>query len=305
MGHGGDGATMMLSRTVTGKKPSDENNRLNLCMLGCETKPPYGPNHHTAELLLDLLCMAAERHCTYLSWTISIHIFDVQAEEYPHDFDEYGGVLVPGSFSSAYDTDPWIVKLKQVLQTEIVANRMPTLAICFGHQILAHSFAEGHATSVPSGARVGRHTAKCTLSGTNIFGKESIDMFFTHGDMVARLPPVAICLAGNEAVPVQAAAYFDSADDARRFQEGANDDPPKPFAITFQAHPEYATSQALGIERTLEGCMAAMEKRSTVDPETRARASQDANEHFLNVQKDSVEAVVQAGRLLGWFPDLE
>lgn len=307
MGRGGDAGKIVLSRSVSGGRGNEHDatkKELKFCMLGCETKPPYGPNKHTADLLLDLLCMAAKKHNDSIRWNISIHVFDVQSDEYPTTWDNYNGFLLPGSFSSAYDTDPWILKLNSVLQTEIVSKQRPCLAICFGHQVLAHSFEDGKATPVPSGARGGRFTAKCTHGGSKLFEKADMDLYFTHGDMVEKLPSSAICLGGDQAVPIQCAAYFRSAQEATRFQEEENNgNRPKPFAVTFHAHPEYATSVGLGLERTLEGCLAAMEKLGKLEKETRSRASHDARESFEKVQKDSIQTVVRVCCLLGWFPD--
>ena len=56
------------------------------------------------------------------------------------EWSSYDGILLPGSFSSAYENDEWIQKLKCVIQSEIHAKGRKTLAVCFGHQIFAHSF---------------------------------------------------------------------------------------------------------------------------------------------------------------------
>jgi len=324
--------------------------QLRLCMLACENKPPYGPAVHTAALLLDLVCMGVERcynnnnnnnkdvgsssnqatttesnsssSSRMDTWEISIHVFNVQTEEYPNttttnEWDTYDGFLLPGSFSSAYDTDDWIETLKQQLQIHIVAPRRPTLAICFGHQIMAHSFyPAGQAVPVPTGPRVGRQSMPTTPAGAQLLlgasSSSSVDLFFTHGDMVERLPPSACNLGGNDAVPIQTAAYFDSPETAQLFLAQCQDDDLgndnhdepviKPFCISFQAHPEYATTTEKGLKGTMEACMDAMEQSGRVDAGTRAAASQDAAERFVDVQNDSVQIMVQVGRWLGWFP---
>jgi GMP synthase-like glutamine amidotransferase len=329
---------------------------LNFCMLGCEAKVPYGPIDHTAELLLELLGMAAlagsrtsspkigscsDSHSeTEIRWKIRIHKFDVQQFQYPTEWDRYDGILVPGSFSSAYDTtEPWIGRLRSVLQKEVVAHQRPTLGVCFGHQILAHSCrisehgdskdendddgtTTGRAVATPSGPRAGRYSLPLSMAGQQMLlgtaplppsssSSSSIDMYCTHGDMVAQLPDCAVSLGGDDAVPIQAAAYFatrqraDAWRDTNTNTSGSSTTAatrPKPFAITFQAHPEYATSLDLGVFRTLNLCMDAMEQRGAIGKDHRIAAGEDSCSNFLKVQKDSIACMVRVGQLLGWFP---
>lgn len=50
---------------------------------------------------------------------------------------EVGGVILLGSFANVTDQKEWIPKLAQDLQTHIIGPKIPLLAICFGHQLLA------------------------------------------------------------------------------------------------------------------------------------------------------------------------
>jgi GMP synthase-like glutamine amidotransferase len=317
-------------------KASNQSKRtLNLAMLGCETKQPYGPLDHTAQLLMELLGMAMvhaaqsvgeTESVPFSHWEIRLHVYSAPDMEYPNDWDVYDGILIPGSFSSAYDTDPWIEQLKVVIQERIVSHHRPTLAICFGHQILAHSFHRrgggGLATPTPSGPRAGRFEMPllpagnaifkdCPISSDKIFdtnGCESaVQLYFTHGDMVSQIPDVAVPLGGDSAVPIQAAAYFVSPEDATRYRRLTLDDAkvvdiPKssmPYAFTLQAHPEYSSSMDLGVYRTLFQCMDAMEQRHihcTVPPR------EDVIDNFGLVQNHSIAVVARIGQVLGWFP---
>ncbi len=260
---------------------------IRLALLGCETKRPYGPIAHTTQLFADLLRLAASTgrvDCTFV-----IDSYNVQEGEYPTDWDAYGGFIIPGSFSSAYDTAPWIETLKTTIQNEIVAKQRKTLAVCFGHQVLAHSFETGAAVATPSGARAGRISMETTQAGQALFGSDSLELYFTHGDMVDALPPSATNLGGNDQVQIQAAAYYGSKS------------LPKPYAVSFQAHPEYATSILLGVERTLYECMEAMQSRGAIDGDFRQSAGQDAAETFERVQSVSLSAIVAVCRAFGWF----
>ena len=320
------------TRTSGGTTPSpidkedttnkDQRQHLRLMVLGCEQEPPYGPNHHTATLLLDLIGQAIEQ-CSPENdessriGTVTLKIYNVQAGEYPtsaQEWNEFDGVIIPGSFSSAYDDDAWIHKLKHTLQEHIVQAKRPTLAICFGHQIMAHSFpVGGQAMKVPTGPRAGRCTSKLTREGSYLLGirEKDVELYFSHGDMVGSLPPTAVALGGSERVPVEIAAYFGSIAEVEALKDAARreDDAPttarstiRPFAITFQAHPEYAASVHLGVEQTLEKVMDAMHQRGNISCDERVRASQDAAETYPMVHKSSVDLMIKAGKLLQWFP---
>ena len=348
---------------------------LNFAMLGCETKVPYGPLTHTAQLFMDMIGMAAikandtteaKSNSTHGSTgsntiTLRIHIYNTQQMEYPCDggWDIYDGILIPGSFSAAYDTDPWIERLKQMIQTEIVPNRRKTLGICFGHQVMAHSFSttittasttnsstnnnnnnnnyrDGRAVATPSGPRAGRFNMPLTSAGCTLFQSKSlsrkyhdtdtnnnndnndnnknnntVQLYFTHGDMVERIPNVAVTLGGDDTVPIQAVAYFAQSEDADQYRNSMEITTnnietllrPLPYAITMQAHPEYSTSIEMGIHRTLFQCMDAMERRQQQQQQQQPniRPRDDAIQNFDAVQNDSIALIAEIGRMFDWF----
>ena len=300
---------------------------LTLAMLGCETNLPYGPLNHTAQLLLELLIMAAVHAGSAHSkehFVICLHVYNATDMEYPNSWENYDGILIPGSFSSAYDQDPWIERLKVVIQEHIVLPHRPTLAICFGHQIMAHSFSlnrgGGFAAPTPSGPRAGRFEMPLYPAGKALFindpilssanirsdAQSGVQLYFTHGDMVRHLPDVAVSLGGDVNVPIQAAAYFSTLEDARRYQNRPDTNvfdedcshAVLPYAITLQAHPEYSTSIDGGLHRTLFQCMDAMEQRRA---QCNILPREDAIDHFALVQDQSIALVARIGQVLGWF----
>jgi GMP synthase-like glutamine amidotransferase len=305
-----------------------------LALLGCETNEPYGPIRHTGELFLTLLEQAAavasanKNDDGQFSRTTDfrIDLYNAKEEEYPNDWTSYDGVIIPGSFSAAYDVDPWIVRLQSVIQNEIVARQIPTLGICFGHQVIAHSYkgaggenggadGGGLATPTPSGARGGRFVMPLTRPSWLVDHIDNVDdddkiaddphLYFTHGDMVARLPATAVCLASDATVPVQAAAYFGSVKDKEAWldenvkkQNGNTTAAKQPFAVTFQAHPEYATSMDRGVERTLCQCLQAQADRGAIV--NGEAAAKDAIAAYDKVKSDSVKLMAKVLTMLGW-----
>jgi GMP synthase-like glutamine amidotransferase len=339
-------------------------------MLGCETKEPYGPLTHTAQLLLDMIGMAAMQANAppngtssfssssaspphyYNHIRIRMSIYNAQQMEYPNkdQWDVYDGIIIPGSFSAAYDTDPWIERLKFMIQTEIVPHHRKTLGICFGHQIFAHSFSmmmttgrstidpnqygSGCAVATPSGPRAGNFHMPLTSAGRSLLlprqslpsippinetedgttnnnnnnnNNDTLQLYFTHGDMVQQIPTVAVNLGGDDKVPIQSVAYFATSQDADYYRNSIQNKPTEslqpitPYAITLQAHPEYSTSMELGIHRTLFQCMDAMERRRSQRPDTEIRSRDDTIQHFRHVHNDSITMMAQIGQLFGWF----
>lgn len=271
--------------------------------LGCEAKPPYGPYLHTASLFLDLICRALIKcsNSSTTATTVVIKVYSVSQGNFPNpqDYEECSGIILPGSFNSAYDEEPWILQLSKVIQEELVAKARPTLGVCFGHQLYAHSFADGGVSKCPAGPQAGRKRSTLTKAGQQFLSSNndgnnkstSLQLFYTHGDMVERLPSQGVSLGGNEQVPVQAALYFESPPAEQR----------RPIAITFQAHPEYGSQN--GMEGTLYPTVQAMEERGDITSDQAQQAKDDAKLRLEAVESESVSVMITVGRLLGWFPE--
>ena len=73
--------------------------------------------------------------------------------EFPNPSD-YDGFVLPGSEVGVYDDRPWMGPLGDYLRN-LRDLRKPLLGICFGHQMMAHSFG-GRAAKAGYGMCVGR-----------------------------------------------------------------------------------------------------------------------------------------------------
>ena len=255
--------------------------------------------HHMGGLFLDILCCALEQQDPSASCKVRIALYNAKKMEYPiseNEWDSYDGILLPGSFSSARDTQTeWIQRLRQVLRQR---NAKPALAICFGHQIYASAM-DGTVMQCPDGPQAGRLALQLSKEGKNIFPnlKNEMQLYYTHGDMVSQLPARAVSLGGTGQEPILAAAYFSSEQQARDFSENGLLDRVHPIAITFQGHPEYASPE-LG---TLIQMLDRMEQQGTLCHERRLALEQDAMEHYTLVEQNSILAMQRACTLLGWF----
>ncbi len=313
-------ASIIHRRTVVGsglkaKLQANSSKALRLAFFGCEVKGPYGPHEHTFELFCDLIAASYSKVLSANETReLELELFAASGDEpnLPSDLSTFDGVILPGSFSSAYQTDQeWILSLKEYIQSTLVSKSVPTLGVCFGHQLYAHSFDDGSAKKCPSGPQAGRKTTALTPTGkaflnlTNINADDGLDLYYTHGDMVDKLPTIGVSLGGNDPVPIQAAVYFSSPpqDDAVALLQ-TNDENNKVIAVTFQAHPEFASVkeqlQSLG-QQTFCKTVDLMRDNGDLSKHDHSVALSDAETSCNHVSQQSLDAMVAAGKLLGWF----
>jgi GMP synthase-like glutamine amidotransferase len=294
----------ILKESVPGTGPTQE---LSLLFLGCEAIGPYGPYEHTAKLFLDLIRRSLEE-CTTQAMSIRMTVYHVSQGHFPESIDDYQGVIIPGSSSAAYATDvPWIQELAKFIQTKLVPTQTPTLGVCFGHQLYAHSFPTGGAIKCPVGTLVGRKQFQATDVGQSLLQQADgiIDLFYAHGDMVESLPECALSLGGSTKVPIQGAVYFATPQDAANYVSNEKDisssspNSIRPMAITFQAHPEFA-SLPLGVEKTLNKIFDELEHKGDLSAQDRLAEEKDAEENYQKVERQSLDMMKVSCRLLGW-----
>lgn len=311
---------------------------LKLMMLSCEDNPPYGPSKNTACMFLDLIVRARcevwftdsqGKECyfdgskTYQELngdsdktgsqaSVSITVYECKHFDYPSTDDEwnsYDGILLPGSFSSAYDSDLWIEKLKEVIRNKIQKYKIYTLAVCFGHQIFAHASDGGLAVKCPAGPQTGNRDLLLSDIGKSLYKSkrpnlsqcDRIRLLYTHSDMVEKLPDFAQNLGGNETVPIQSAAYFSSTENSESSNLSIIDNVAiePPYALTFQAHPEYSSS--IEFSSTFENVLNAMFMRGLVTKEKMHSSFQCAKSNSDEIVKGSMDTIVSVGFLFRWL----
>jgi GMP synthase - Glutamine amidotransferase domain len=114
--------------------------------------------------------------------------------------DDIGGIIITGSPSMVTDLEPWGVATAQWLK-QVVNKNIPVLGICFGHQLLAHTFG-GSVDYHELGEEKGEVEIRLTEAGKKdpLLGvlPEHFTSYAYHFQTVTRLPQNAVVLAHND-----------------------------------------------------------------------------------------------------------
>lgn len=148
---------------------------------------------------------------------------------------ECDAYIITGSRHSVYEDLPWIPPLVEFVSAAL-ASEAKIIAVCFGHQLMAHYFG-GEVGPAAGGWAVGVHQSK-TISQRQWMEGDPGDLALlsSHKDQVLKLPPQARLFASNDFCPLAGFTL--------------------PGVLTIQGHPEFNAdySQALmGLRRDLLG----------------------------------------------------
>lgn len=163
--------------------------------------------------------------CAYHCDALASHFPDAAACDYPAgerpDFEGVDGVVLTGSTAGVYEVDdrPWIAE-QEALVRELIDREIPTLGVCFGHQ-LVNSALGGTVEPVGTTSRL----VDVELADDPLFDGVAPVVPAVHGDAVTE--------PGRDLEVIAGADYYPAF--ATRHREAP--------LWTVQFHPEFTADQ--------------------------------------------------------------
>jgi len=125
----------------------------------------------------------------------------------PDRLVRFQGIIFTGSHSSLTQPYAYLKGLERVIDV-ILNNKIPTLGICFGHQLI-HYLMGGEVIRNPLGLEIGITRLSLTIEGMSdplFSGMNPVrtDVYSSHADVVTRTAPGSVILARSDQTDVQA-----------------------------------------------------------------------------------------------------
>ena len=154
--------------------------------------------------------------------TVEVCVYDLTTNQFPVDLHACDGYIITGSQFSAYDDIPWIHRAKALI-SNLYNAKIPTIGICFGHQIIAEALGGKVKKAVDKGWGVGVQLWEVKSKEEWMQNKplDKIALRASHQDQVVKLPPDSKLIASSDFCPIAG------------FQTGNS-------MLALQGHPEFS-----------------------------------------------------------------
>ncbi|KAJ4316445.1 hypothetical protein N0V94_005436 [Neodidymelliopsis sp. IMI 364377] len=162
---------------------------LRIAILQCDTPPPDVVAQYGAydRIFTTLLETAAQGLGLDPKKDLALSAFEVVTkQEYP-DLEDVDAVLISGSKHNSFDNDPWILKLVEFTEKLLKQNRVRTIGVCFGHQIIGRALGVKVGRS-DNGWEISVLPVELTAKGKEIFQQDTLAIHQMHKDIVFEYP---------------------------------------------------------------------------------------------------------------------
>ena len=134
---------------------------------------------------------------------IEFSIYDLIADQLPVDLFACDAYIITGSKFGVYDDLPWINKAKQVVKC-LYDLEIPTIGICFGHQLIAQSLGGRVLKAEDKGRGLGVQTweIKSSPKWMGELLSDSLSLNACHQDQVIEMPAGSELLVSSEFCPI-------------------------------------------------------------------------------------------------------
>jgi GMP synthase-like glutamine amidotransferase len=120
---------------------------------------------------------------------------------FPRSAADFDGYVITGSPASANGPEAWVARLMDFIR-EIDAAKIPTVGVCFGHQLIARALG-GTVSKNPNGWGFGIADTHFTQAEKWMAPKfETLSLYAAHNEQVTKLPVGAVVLGGSDFCPV-------------------------------------------------------------------------------------------------------
>ncbi|KAF5237778.1 hypothetical protein FAUST_5876 [Fusarium austroamericanum] len=176
---------------------------LRLAILEADTPQPQTRDRYGGYTGVFTALLEAAAKPKKLSELVSIKGYDVVNELHSYPvIEDIDAILITGSRHTAFDNDPWILKLVEYTKKAIASNRVRVVGVCFGHQIVGR--AEGAKCGRSNnGWEVAVTEVDLTAKGKEVFGLDKMRIHQMHRDIVDAFPKNSIPLGSNDICEVQ------------------------------------------------------------------------------------------------------
>ena len=121
--------------------------------------------------------------------SIEIKVYDLTFEQLPDDLNSCDAYLITGSRVGVYEDHTWIQNAMQLVKKLYDAN-IPTVGICFGHQLIAQALGGKVVKAEDKGRGLGVQTwnIKHSPKWMKQLSSETLSLNACHQDQVIEMP---------------------------------------------------------------------------------------------------------------------